>query len=330
MFRRIKNARISLLCMLVILLMCLGGCGNTEKQVDDKIKIVCTMFPQYDWVRSIVGDNENVSVEMLIKNGGDLHNYQPTADDIITVSDCDMFIYVGGTSDGWVEDILAQSDSEDIIVINMMDVIGDNALLSEEVKSAEEIEEHHHEDCEHAHSEYDEHIWLSISNAKLVCKAICDSLIQLDATNKAVYTANFDSYVSKLDELDGKYKECVKNAKHDTILVADRFPFLYLTREYGINYYAAFGGCSSETEASFETVLFLADRLDEHNLKAIVCVDGSTQNVAKTVIETNDTKDQTIYTLDSLQAVSRQRVDNGETYLSIMENNLVVLSEILN
>ncbi len=329
---------------LLAMTMVLTACSSGVAGKNDKIRIVCTLFPQYDWVREIIGDNDNIELILLCESGSDLHSFQPTADDIITISSCDMFIYGGGISDKWVEDTLKQATNEDMIVINMLDVIGDNAK-KEEVVEGMEAHDHEHEDeahteeAEHAVMDqehyfdptgYDEHIWLSITNAKLVCDEICAGLCKLDSDNKAAYESNLNNYKSKLDELDGKYKSMVESAAFDTILVADRFPFRYLTSEYGINYYAAFVGCSSETEASFETVKFLANKTDELKLEQIIVVDGSTQDVAKTVIESTTNKNQGILVLDSMQAVGKKRIDAGETYLTIMENNLSVLTEALN
>lgn len=361
-----KIKRILVIGMLVCI-MVLAGCGNRASSDNDKIKVVCTLFPQYDWAREIIGDNENVELILLVENGSDLHSFQPTADDIITISSCDMFIYGGGVSDKWVEDTLKQATNQDMIVINMLDVIGDNAKKEEIVEGMEahehdhedgehpEAHDHEHEDGEHSEAEelnhddatadmnaddehehyfdptgYDEHIWLSITNAKLVCAEISDGLCKLDNENSSLYQDNLNQYISKLDDLDNRYKTMVSEATLDTILVADRFPFRYLTSEYGINYYAAFVGCSSETEASFETVTFLSKKVDEFGLNYIVVVDGSNQDVARTVLESTSTKSQNIIVLDSMQAVGMDRINNGETYLTIMENNLTVLEEVLN
>ncbi len=348
-----KIKRILVIGMLVCIML-LAGCGSRDSSDNDKIKVVCTLFPQYDWAREIIGDNENVEIILLVENGSDLHSFQPTADDIITISSCDMFIYGGGVSDKWVEDTLKQATNQDMIVINMLDVIGDNAK-KEEIVEGMEAHDHEHEDGEHPEAQelnhdeatvdmnaeddhehyydptgYDEHIWLSISNAKLVCNEIYSRLCELDFDNSATYKENYNNYIAKLNDLDDRYRTMVSNATVDTILVADRFPFRYLTSEYGIKYYAAFVGCSSETEASFETVTFLSKKVDELGLNYIVVVDGSTQDVARTVLESTKSKSQNIIVLDSMQAVGMNRINNGETYLTIMENNLTVLEEVLN
>ena len=333
-----------LIISMVLFAMILTGCSNVRNKKDDKIQVVCTLFPQYDWAREIIGDNGNVEIILLCDSGSDLHSFQPTADDIITISDCDIFVYGGGVSDKWVEDTLKQATNKDMIVINMMELIGDNAK-KEEIVEGMEAHEHQHDEHEqddsehhqHEHEEhefdasgYDEHLWLSIINAQLVCDEICQALCKVDAENEEKYQSNLTVYKDKLTDLDSRYREMVEDAKLDTILVADRFPFRYLTSEYGIKYYAAFVGCSSETEASFETVTFLAGKMDELKLNTVIVVDGSTQDVAKTVIECSANKNQSILELDSMQAVSKNRIDAGDSYISIMENNLQVLSQALN
>ncbi len=329
----IKNCikkSVFLFCLMSIFML-LTACGSGVKKDNDKIQIVCTLFPQYDWVREIVGDNDNIEITLLIENGGDLHSYQPTADDIIIISSCDLFIYGGGVSDKWVEDTLKQATNKDMVVINMLETIGDNAKVEELVEG---MEAHEHEDGEEEHNhdvtQYDEHIWLSITNAKMVCDKIYENLCVIDGDNKSAYEENYKAYITKLDELDGKYKTMVESAALDTILVADRFPFRYLTSEYNIKYYAAFVGCSADTNASFETITFLSKKLDELKLKNVIVVDGSTQDVAETVIESSVDKNQSIMVLDSIQGVSMERINVGETYLSIMESNYTVLEQVLN
>lgn len=344
---RTNIKKIMVACLLTMT-MILTACSSGMAGKNDKIKIVCTLFPQYDWAREIMGENDNIELVLLCESGSDLHSFQPTADDIITISSCDMFIYGGGVSDKWVEDTLKQATNKDMIIINMMDVIGENAK-KEEVVEGMEAHDHKHEDESHEHSEdaesqehtdsnhdnyfdptgYDEHLWLSITNAKLVCDEIFRGLCKLDEANKDAYQSNLNCYKAKLDELDGRYKAMVESATLDTILVADRFPFRYLTSEYGINYYAAFVGCSSETEASFETVTFLAKKVDELGLKYVIVVDGSTKDVARTVIESTASRNQTILILDSMQSVGKNKIDTGATYLSIMEGNLDVLAQVL-
>ena len=277
---------------------------------------------------------------MLLDNGVDLHSYQCTAEDIMKISDCDMFIYVGGESDTWVDDALKEAVNKDMVVINLMDVLEDSVKEEEMVEGMQDGEhnhdheegeehEHEHEEAEEDEEEYDEHVWLSIRNAVAIVESIEEGLEKIDSENAETYKANADVYVEKLNELDGKYTEAVENAEKDTILFGDRFPFRYMVDDYGLNYYAAFSGCSAETEASFKTITFLAGKVDELGLKAVLTIENSDQTIAKTIIENTETKDQEILTLDSMQSTTSKDVENGVTYLSIMESNLEVLKEAL-
>lgn len=318
-----------------------SGCGSQSEQSevsdDQKISIVTTIFPEYDWVREIMGDEaENAEITMLLDNGIDLHNYQPTADDIIKISNCDMFIYVGGESDKWVEDALAEATNKDMIVVNLMDVLGDT-VREEEIVEGMESEEHEEEEYEgvekegdeHEEAEYDEHVWLSVKNASVLCRHIADSLCGLDEENHDVYEKNVAAYVEKLEKLDKEYEDAVEAASVKTLLFGDRFPFRYLVDDYGLDYYAAFAGCSAETEASFETIVFLADKADELGLSKIMQVEGSDGSIARTIRDNTASKDQTILTLDSMQATTMKDAQEGASYLSIMEKNLDVLKDAL-
>ncbi len=296
------------------------------------ISIVTTIFPEYDWVMNILGDNPgNAEVTMLLDKGVDLHSYQPTADDILKVSTCDVFIYVGGESDEWVEDALKESVNKDMTVIDLLDVLGD-AVKEEEVVEGMQEEEHEHEDG-HEHEEeepeYDEHVWLSLKNAATLTQSISEALQKKDEKNAQVYKDNTDAYISKLNELDAQYKDVVSAADKKTLLFGDRFPFRYLTDDYGLVYYAAFVGCSAETEASFETITFLADKVDELSLGAVMTIEGNDHRIAETIIANTAAKDQKILTMDSMQSVTAGDVQGGATYLGIMEDDLNVLKEAL-
>ena len=335
----VKRKYMSILVAGAMVASCLSGCtGVNTKKDDGKIKIVTTIFPEYDWITNVLGDKaDDVDVTMLLNNGVDLHSYQCTAEDIMKISDCDMFIYVGGESDTWVDDALKEATNKDMVVINLMDVLEDSVKEEEMVEGMQEGEHNHDheegEEHEHDHEEgeveYDEHVWLSIRNAVAIVESIEEGLEEIDSENADTYKANADVYVEKLNELDGKYTEAVKNAEKDTILFGDRFPFRYMVDDYGLNYYAAFSGCSAETEASFETITFLAGKVDELGLKTVLTIENSDQTIAKTIVENTDTKDQEILTLDSMQATTLKDVENGATYLSIMESNLEVLKEAL-
>lgn len=481
--------------------------GNSSSET---IKIVSTIFPQYDWVRQILGDNaDNAELTLLLNSGVDLHSYQPTVDDIVAISTCDMFIYVGGESDAWVEDALAAASNEDMVVINLLEVLGD-AVVEEEIiegmehdhdHSHEEIDpdnigdrelsyyaedwvtienalnsgamdgyvqhnaeanetdfdsqmtafqthwasdypafeitenglvldgtavayryagyelivgddsvtvwygyeavdtmgvapkfiafndhtaesddhdhEHEHED-EHDHekpshfhmrygdeslsalveiegwaptyflssmsneavaeamsghshdeAELDEHVWLSLRHAQTLTTYIADKLGEVDPENSAVYTANANTYNGKLSALDAEYQSVVDSASIKTLLFADRFPFRYLVDDYNLDYYAAFSGCSAETEASFETIVFLATKINELRLENILVIESSDKSIAETVSENTNDKNQQILVLDSIQSVTSSGIASGATYLSAMESNLAVLEEAL-
>lgn len=328
---------ITVLLFLLVLAGIMTGCGNFGKsQNEDTLNIVTTIFPEYDWVRQILGDgNEQAQITLLLDNGVDLHSYQPNADDLVAISNCDMFIYIGGHSDSWVEDALANRVNQDMVVINLLDVLGD-AVKSEEIVEGMEHDhahedEHTGEEHDHGHeAEIDEHIWLSLRNAKTIVSYIACQLGAVDPDNASVYTENANAYMAELDALDGEYQAVVEGAALDTLLFADRFPFRYLVDDYGIEYYAAFSGCSAESEASFETVAFLAGKVDTLGLSHVLTIENATHKIAQTVIDNTESKDQTVLVLNSLQSVTAKDVGNGLTYLDVMRENLEVLKDALN
>ncbi len=341
-----------IIALLLVLLMTAGmlaGCGKQKDDdttdTTDKLSIVTTIFPEYDWVRQILGDKaDNADVTMLLDNGVDLHSYQPTADDIVKISDCDLFIYVGGESDGWVEDALKNATNKDMKVVNLLEVLGDK-VKNEEVVEGMQEEEHEHEDGEeheegeeheheegeeHEHEEEaDEHVWLSLKNAEVLVGTISNALQEVDPGNKDAYAANADAYVKKLSALDAEYQTAVDNAARKTVLFGDRFPFRYLVDDYGLNYYAAFVGCSAETEASFETISFLAKKVDELKLPCVLTIEGKNHKIAETIVKNTAPKSQKILTMDSMQSTTSKDVASGTTYFSVMEKNLAVLKEAL-
>ncbi|MCL2152725.1 MAG: metal ABC transporter substrate-binding protein [Oscillospiraceae bacterium] len=346
-----------LLALLFVMTM-LSGCGQIGS--NEKISVVCTIFPQYDWVRQILGDKaDNMDLTLLLDNRIDLHNFQPSVDDIVKISSCDLFIYVGGESDDWVDDALKEATNKDMVVINLLEVLGDAAKIEEvkegmedgegmeDKKGMEDEEDYHsdedrdenheyegsHED-EYDHDEeheveYDEHVWLSLKNAQIFCEAIADALSALDAKGSDVYRSNLTAYIDKLSALDSSYQAVVNAAPVKTLLFGDRFPFRYLVDDYGMDYHAAFVGCSAETEASFETIIFLAGKVDELSLKNIMATESSDQSITKTIRNNTAEKNQQILVMDAMQSVAKSDVQSGTTYLSIMENNLNVLKEAL-
>lgn len=328
---------ITLMLVAVLAVCALSGCGTSksgEDTKDKKIKIVTTIFPEYDWVMQILGDKaDKADVTMLLDKGVDLHSYQPSTADIAKISEADVFIYVGGESDEWVEDVLKEAKNKNLKVINLMDVMGDKAKEEEVKEGMQPEEEEHAEEAkdgkEEEEVEYDEHVWLSLKNAKIFTKKIADVLSEVDKDDAKTYQANYESYAKKLDDLDKKYADAVASAKNKTLVFGDRFPFRYLVNDYGLDYYAAFVGCSAESEASFETVTFLAKKVDELGLSDVLTIEGKNHKIAKTVIENTKEKNQKVLTLDSMQSTTAKDVKDGATYLGIMEKNLEVLKEAL-
>ena len=315
-----------------ILVSFCSGCSISGINDDSKINIITTIFPEYDWVMSVVGDKQdNINASMLLDSGVDLHNYQPSPIDIINIYNCDLFIYVGGESDNWVDGVLENATNKNMLTINLLETLGDAAKEEEAVEGMQEEEEHEHEGEheEEEEKEYDEHVWLSLKNAQLFVKTISDSIAKLDAENADYYKTNADTYIANLKSLDAKYEEAVAAGTQKTLLFADRFPFRYLADDYSLKYYAAFVGCSAESEASFQTIIFLANKIDELGLKVILKIDGSDGGIARTVRDATETKDQVILTMDSIQSTTTKEYKNGRNYLSIMETNLDVLKEAI-
>lgn len=326
------------LCLVVMMagLTTLTGCSmGGDYAGDGRYKIVCTTFPQYDWVKQIIGDDDRFNVKLLLGNGVDMHSYQPTVDDMYQVATADMFVYVGGSSDKWVSDALKNARNKNMKVVNMMEVIGDKAKVEELVEGMQEEkhDSHSHSDDVQEHSEddeeleYDEHMWLSLSNAMIITQELADNLKQIDSDNAEQYEANAKAYIGRLKELDNRYREAVSGAANKTIMFGDRFPFRYLADEYGLKYYAAFPGCSAETEASFETVTFLSGKADELGLKAIYVIENSDKRVAQTIVKNTKTKNQEIIAMNSMQSVSNKDIAAGVNYIGIMEDNLAALKK---
>ncbi len=296
------------------------SCENTKPSEQNGIKIVCTAFPQYDFAKNILGNAEG-TVTLLTDNGADLHSYEPTAADIVEISSADLFIYIGGVSDEWVSGIIKSANNPSLKTLAIMDSI--DVLYDETAIDLEHNHEHEHE----RDIQKDEHIWLSLSNAVKITEAVCKKMCEADSGNSSVYTANADAYIEKINALDKEYRSVINSAKRNVLLFADRFPFRYLTESYSLEYYAAFSGCSSESEASFETVAFLIDKTKKLSLPVILTIDGSDGSLAKTVSDATGAK---IKTLDSCQSVSAKDIENGTDYLKIMASNLEVLKEALN
>lgn len=306
---------------LCLILISFTSCTDTTVQNDNKdgsLSIVTTIFPIYDWTKNIAGDNLNVTY--LDGSGIDMHSFEPTAKDIITIADADIFICIGGESDSWVESAVNSSENDNLVVLKLIDITGG---LTEEIVDGMQHDEYSHEADV---SEFDEHIWLSLKNAQTCVSAIAEKLGELDTANKEIYLSNAKNYNSELAELDNKYTQTVKSAKKKTLIFADRFPFRYLTEDYSIEYFAAFSGCSAESEASFETITFLIEKTKELGIEYLIILENSDGKLADTVAAETAAK---ILTLNSCQSVTSTEIKNGKTYLSVMEENLSVLTEAL-
>lgn len=336
---------------IILLAAVITGCGGREtrktgeKETVRFVTVTATTFPLYDWVREIMGEEARVAeITLLTENGVDMHSFQPAALDMILIGSSDLFVYVGGESDQWVEEILKDDSvtKDDLVALNLMEALGEDALREELVEGMQEDHEHEHVEDEHDHDEedhvhanqssdtaLDEHVWLSLKNAQVLTKAIAESLANVNPSNADMYFENQAAYAKKLAALDAEYEEVIKNAQRNTLLFGDRFPFRYLLNDYGVSYYAAFPGCSSETEASFETVSFLANKTKELELNCVLTIEGSDNRIAQTIIDSAERADCKTLTLDSMQSVTKDDIENGVTYLSVMEENLEVLKEAL-
>ena len=293
---------------------------------DHKLKIVATIFPEYDWTREILGNRlKDVNLTLLLDNGTDLHSFQPAVKDIMKISSCDLLIYVGGESDQWIEDALKSANNKNMKTVNLMEVLKDFVKEEEAVEGMQE-KHHSHEKDE---KEYDEHVWTSLRNASAAAEAIADTLKKLDPENSDIYEKNLKSYQTELNSLDSEYRKTVEQSTYKTLLFADRFPFRYLVDDYGISYYAAFSGCSAESEASFKTITFLAEKVDELGLKDVFTIEKSDDRIAQTVIENTRDKDQKVQVLNSMHSVTAEEIADGTTYLSVMKDNLKILKEAM-
>lgn len=324
---------------LCLILSCFGFVSCREKSASaqaskaEKITVLASVFPAYDWARNLAAGSDNVSVDLLLKDGVDLHSYQPSAKDIVKISTADIFIYVGGESDQWVGDALKNAGNENQIVINLMEVL--KGFVKEEVVEGMQADDNEHEEGEahvpehadHEHEkraerEFDEHVWLSLNNAIASSNEIARAIMERDESNAQIYMANLVSYVQALSSLKEAY---VNEFAGKTIIVCDRFPFRYLTDEFGIKYYAAFVGCSAETEASFETIAFLAKKCQELDAKAVFVTESADKKIARTVISSANRESAPIVTLDSMQSVTLKQAKKGANYLDIMRSNLEAL-----
>ena len=341
----------------VTLLLAACGTKSETEGAAKKISVIAVTYPQYDWLKNVLGERADaVDLKLLIKNGADLHSYQPSAQDIATIAGANMVVYVGGESDEWIEKALAATPKEGRIEVNMMKVLGDRVKEEEVVEGMEHHHEHgeeaegpeheHHEHAkatepaeatsEHHHHdeeeevENDEHIWLSLKNAEMLVKALAETIAKLDTAHATEYHMNAALYIAKISALDAQYRATMENATLKTILFGDRFPFRYLVDDYGIKYYAAFVGCSAESEASFETITFLAGKMDSLALPTIFTIDGSDGKIARAILDASKkSKNAEVLMLNSMQSVKDEQIKAGADYLSIMRDNLEVLRKAI-
>ena len=319
---------LAILLVLSLALLSFSSCGKTPAAPEDgtapadggkKLNVVCSIFPPYDFIRAIAVDR--VDLTLLLDSKTDLHSYSPTADDIMKISNADLFVNIGGESDDWAEDVIASAENENLRVVSLIDLV--TAVEEEALPGMQEEEEEHEEEG----PEYDEHVWTSLKNVIQIIPALTDTLCELDEANAAFYRANSEDYLQLLETLEAEYAAAIGSAARKTLLFADRFPFRYLADDYGLQCYAAFSGCSAETEASFETMTMLVDTVKAQNLPFVLMIDGSDGSVADSVSRQSGAE---IRTLNSCQSVSSDDIAAGATYLSIMNDNLDVLKEVLN
>ena len=313
-----------------------------EKADDGKIQIVATLFPYYDFARAIVGDRADVT--LLLSPGREAHSFEPTPLDAVTISESDVFLYNGGEGEYWVDSMLGAAGENIAVVARMMDYV--DALNEEYVEGMQGADGHDHDhehgshddhdDHDHDHEEdehdsdeveYDEHIWTSPKNAVVLCRAVCDAICRADAENAAFYRANCENYCAQLEDLDARFAALCESAPRRLLIFADRFPMLYFCREYGLDYRAAFHGCSGDTEPSLATIKFLIDKVEDENIPVVYTIDFGTKKVAAVVSECTGAAIETLY---SMQTVSRADFDAGETYLTLMERNFETLRKGLN
>lgn len=326
MKKKIVTIFAAALAMAVVFSGCaLPGGDADKKATNEKLSIVCTNFPSYDFARQIAGDKANVT--MLLKPGAESHTYEPSPEDIKKIQDCDMFVYVGGDSDEWVEDVLDSVDKSKVTVFRLMDQVKTVEEVTVEGMEPEDEEEPAESGEDEDEPEMDEHVWTSPKNAATIVKNMAKTMEKLDGKNKQTYEKNADAYVEKINKLDGEFREVVKNGKRKEIIVADRFPFRYFCEEYGLKYYAAFPGCSTDTQPSAKTVAFLTDKVKEDKIPVVFHIELSNEEMSKSIAEATGAKSRL---LNAVHNVSDEDFRNGATYVSLMEHNVEALKEALN
>lgn len=330
---------ISLLLALALSLSLAACAAPAEKADGGKLQIVTTLFPYYDFARAIAQDRADVT--LLLSPGREAHSFEPTPLDAVTISEADVFLYNGGEGEYWVESMLDAAGEHIAVASRMMDYV--DALNEEYVEGMQGADGHDHDhehgshdDHDHDHEEdehdsdeieYDEHIWTSPKNAVVLCRAVCDAICKADPANEDFYRANCENYCAQLEDLDARFAALCESAPRRLLIFADRFPMLYFCREYGLDYRAAFHGCSGDTEPSLATIKFLIDKVEDEDIPVVYTIDFGTKKVAGVVSECTGAAIETLY---SMQTVSRADFDAGETYLTLMERNFEALRKGLN
>lgn len=332
--------RIASFFLALALTLSLTACTAPAEKADGrKLQIVTTLFPYYDFARAIAQDRADVT--LLLSPGREAHSFEPTPLDAVTISEADVFLYNGGEGEYWVESMLGAAGENIAVVARMMDYV--DALNEEYVEGMQGADGHDHDhehgshdDHDHDHEEdehdsdeieYDEHIWTSPKNAVVLCRAVCDAICKADPANEDFYRTNCDDYCAQLEALDARFASLCESAPRRLLIFADRFPMLYFCREYGLDYRAAFHGCSGDTEPSLATIKFLIDKVEDENIPVVYTIDFGTKKVAAVVSECTGAAIETLY---SMQTVSRADFDAGETYLTLMERNFEALRKGLN
>ena len=359
--RRIKRWA----CRLAAVLLAIGtipgifaGCAAGYEQAEDgRMKVVTTIFPPYDFARAISGEEERAGVRMLLAPGEEVHSYEPTPLDIKEIQNCDLFIYVGAENDVWVDRILenmGDQKPETLRLVDLTDTVAEEIVEGmmqerghdhgeeeghDHEDSHEEEEEHDYEDSheeeEHAHSgdsshaeheEADEHVWTSPVKAAQITEAIAQKMAQIDPANADYYMANAGDYEAQILDLDEQFRQITEHAERSTLVFGDRFPIRYFAEEYGLDYYAAFPGCSSESEPSASTLAFLIDKVREEQIPVVFSIEFSNGNIARAICESTGAVQRTFY---SCHNVTKEQMLGGATYVSMMRENLDVIREAL-
>lgn len=308
----------------ILALLIFSGC-TPEADTHD-LTVITTAFPSYDFARTIAGDQANV--RMLLSPGAEAHSFEPTPKDMIDIQNCDLFIYAGGENEAWVTDMISSLEMDEDKVIAMLDVV--HPLCEEIVEGMESGHSHDHDDsCDHDHQDtqgYDEHVWTSPKNAALIAEAIAKAMGYIDPANASLYSSRYEKYEKQLMELDARFRALVSGAERHTLVFADRFPVRYFTEEYGLEYFAAFPGCSADTEPSAATIAFLIDKVKEENIPVVFSIELSNGRLAAAIAEATGAK---VLTFTSCHNLTKEEFDSGATYISLMENNLLNLQEAL-